>query len=131
RILSSQISFTYTAPGAAPEGEVQIHVFASHDGRATWTNTIVDRVQLGSGCTSAGCYPDFYDSGPVIAQTTNGLTLVYTGATTVRAPRTAWSRSSTDGGHTWSAPVAISTAGANAGFAAAAGSGTSVRLWYG
>jgi hypothetical protein len=131
RIVSSQISFTYTAPGAAPEGEVRIHVYASDDRGATWTDTVVDRVQLGSGCTSAGCYPDFYDSGPVLAQTSNGLTLVYTGATAVGAPRTAWSRSSTDGGRTWSARVTISTPGANAGFATAAGSGTSVRLWYG
>jgi len=131
RVLSSQISFTYTGPGAAAEGELRIHVYASSNGGTTWTDTIVDRVQLGSACTSQTCYPDFYDSGPVLAQTTNGVTLVYTGATTVGAARTAWSRSSTDGGVTWSPRVTVSSPGANAGFAAAAGSGTSVRLWYG
>ena len=133
RVVSSQISFTYTAPGAGAEGEVQIHLYASDNGGTTWTNSIVDRVQLGSGCTSAGCYPDFYDSGPVLAQDTNGdLTLVYTGATTVGGPRTAYSRSSTDGGRTWSQRVTVSSSGNNTGFAAAVGSGNDgVRLWLG
>lgn len=133
RVLSSQISFTYSGPGGAAQGEARIHVYASGNGGTTWTDTVVDTVQLGSACTSSGCYTDFYDSGPVLAQDSNGdLVLIYSGASAAGGLRTMYSRSSRDGGVTWSARSAISSAGANAAFAAAAGSGNDgAKVWFG
>jgi len=95
RVLSSEFSITYTGPGAAAEGPVKVHIYSSDNGGATWSDNVVDTLELGSPCTSEGCYPEFYDSGPVLAQDTNGdLVLVYSGASTPGGPRTMYARSS-------------------------------------
>lgn len=131
-VVFSEISFTYSGPGAAAEGPVLIHVFRSTDRGATWSDTVVDTVQLGTGCTSAGCYPDFYDSGPALAMDTGGdLAMVYSGATTAGGPRTVFARSSRDGGATWSSRVSLTQSGVNSAFPAAAGAGDDgVRVWF-
>jgi Neuraminidase (sialidase) len=133
RVISTQFSITYSGPGAAAQGPVKVHIYALDPNATTWTDTVVDTLELGSPCTSAGCYPEFYDSGPVAAQDTNGdLVLVYSGAATPGGPRTMYARSSTDGGRTWSARTVISSSGANAAFAAAVGSGNDgARVWFG
>jgi hypothetical protein len=124
RALSTQISFTYSGPAAAAEGVVMIHVLASDDGGETWTDTVVDTLELGSHCTSELCYADFYDSGPALAADEDGdLVIVYSGAREPEGPRTVYARSSTDGGRTWSDRVRLSPSGENAAFAAAAGFG--------
>jgi hypothetical protein len=131
-VVLSEISFTYTAPGGAAEGPTEVRVLRSTDGGATWTNTLVDSLELGSACTSAGCYEDFYDSGPALARDgADDLVMVYNGAATPFGPQTVYARSSTDGGATWSARVALSSPGVNAAFPAAAGAGVGeARVWF-
>ena len=132
RVVSTQISFSYSGPGASAEGVVQVHVLASDDDGATWSDTIVDTLELGIPCTSEGCYADFYDSGPALAADEDGdLVIVYSGAATAEGPRTVYARSSTDGGTTWGARVALSPAGVNAAFAAASGTGNDgARVYF-
>lgn len=133
RVVSSQISFTYSGPGGAAVGQVWIHALASDDLGATWDDTIVDRLELGTPCVSDGCYADYYDSGPVLGRDPGGdLVIVYSGAAASGGPRTVYARSSTDGGRSWSPRAPISSPGANAAFAAATGEGDDeVHVWYG
>ena len=132
RVVFAQISFTYSGPQDAAEGVQQIHVFASDDGGATWSELLLDELQLGSECTSRSCYGDFYDSGPALAADEDGdLVIVYNGASTPFGPQTVYSRSSQDGGLTWSDRVQLSKEGVNAAFPAAAGEGDDgARVWF-
>ena len=132
RAVFSHISFTYSGPGDEAEGTTQIHVFASDDAGATWSNLVVDELELGTDCTSRSCYRDYYDSGPVLAADEDGdLVIVYSGATEPFGPRTVYERSSTDGGHTWSPRTRLSRSGVNAAFAAAVGAeDDEVRVWF-
>jgi hypothetical protein len=135
RVLSSQISFTYSGPARAAEGVVQIEIFASDDGGVTWTaagDSVIDTLELGTPCTSELCYADFYDSGPALAADIDGdLVVVYSGASEAGGPRTVYARSSTDGGGSWSSRDPLSPSGVNAAFAAAAGYGDDgVRLYF-
>jgi hypothetical protein len=132
RILHPHISFSYTGPGGAPEGPIVIHVIASDDGGQSWTDLVIDELEVGTDCTSRGCYEDYYDSGPVLAMDPQGqLVVVYNGAAEPLGPRTVYARSSTDGGITWSDRVRISRVGVNAAFPAAVGGGDDeVRLWF-
>jgi hypothetical protein len=132
RVVSTQNSFTYSGPAAAAEGVVLQHVYASDDGGATWSDTVIDTLELGSPCTSELCYADFYDSGPALAADEDGdLVIVYSGASEPEGPRTVYARSSTDGGRTWTSRVELSPSGANAAFAAAAGTGDdAVRIYF-
>jgi hypothetical protein len=132
RVVFSHISFLYTGPGGAPEGPIQMHLFASDDAGATWTNLIVDELEAGTECTSRSCYEDYYDSGPVLAADGDGdLVFVYNGAAESLGPRTVYARSSVDGGRTWTDRVAISRAGVNSAFPAAVGLGDDeARLWF-
>src|SRR5581483_4648951 len=131
-VTFTDISFTYSGPGGAARGPVQIHAFTSADGGQMWTRTLVDTLKLGVPCTSEGCYADFYDSGPALAGDANGkLVMVYDGASTYHGPRTVYARSSLDGGLTWSDPVQLSPDGVNAAFPAAAAFGDGeVRVWF-
>jgi hypothetical protein len=132
RVVSTQNSFTYSGPAAAAEGVVLQHVYTSDDEGATWTDTVVDTLELGTECTSELCYADFYDSGPALAADDDGdLVIVYSGASEPEGPRTVYARSSTDGARTWSSRQALSPSGANAAFAAAAGVGDDgVRVYF-
>ncbi len=131
-VVLSEVSFTYTAPGGNAEGPMLVHVLRSTDGGVIWTNTVVDSLELGTPCTSAGCYADFYDSGPALAADSSGdLVIVYNGASTTFGPQTIYARSSSDGGVSWSDRVALSPSGVNAAFPAAAGaSAGNVRVWF-
>ena len=128
----SHISFTYTGQGDTVEGPVLIHDIRSTDGGATWTDIVIDdTLERGTPCTSRGCYANFYDSGPALAaDAADNLVLVYNGAATPDGPRTVFSRSSTDGGLTWTDPVTISKVGVNAGFPAAAGRGDEIDAYF-
>jgi hypothetical protein len=132
RVVSTQISFDYSGPDGGARGQVFIHVLSSDDGGGTWTDTIVDRLELGSPCTSRACYDDFYDSGPALAADDDGdLVIVYSGASRRGGSRTVYERSSTDVGRTWTDRTRLSRAGSNAAFAAAAGAGDGiVKTWY-
>ncbi|HEU4356594.1 MAG TPA: sialidase family protein, partial [Actinomycetota bacterium] len=132
RVTFAEMSETYTAPGGASEGPVLAHAITSDDGGATWTDVVVDQVELGVPCTSEWCYADFYDGHTAIAGDADGdLVMLYDGATRVGGPRRIWARASTDGGVTWSGRVALSPQGANAGFPAAVGFGDGrVRAWF-
>ncbi len=131
-VTFTDISFTYSGPGGAARGPIEIHAFTSADGGQTWTRTLVDTLKLGVPCTSESCYADFYDSGPALAGDASGrLVMVYDGASTYHGPRTVYARSSLDGGLTWSDPIQLSPDGVNAAFPAAAGFGDGeVRVWF-
>ena len=46
---------SYTGPGVAPEGQVQVHAIRSTNQGATWSNVTVDSVELGAECVADGC----------------------------------------------------------------------------
>ncbi|HEX6231360.1 MAG TPA: sialidase family protein [Actinomycetota bacterium] len=123
-VVFTEISFSYTGPGGDAEGPIQIHAIRSSDGGTTWTDTIVDELELGPPCTSRGCYRDFHDSGPALAADEDGdLVVVYNGASRPGGPRTVYARSSTDGGQTWSPRTRLSRRRVNAAFPTAVGTG--------
>jgi hypothetical protein len=132
RIVFGQVSFSYTGPDHAAEGVQKVHVFASDDEGITWSELVVDELELGTECTSRSCYGDFYDSGPsLVADQDGDLVIVYNGASTPFGPQTVYARSSTDGGLTWSDRVALSKDGVNAAFPAAVGDGNDgARVWF-
>jgi hypothetical protein len=131
-VVFGEGSLDYSGPGGAAVGQVFQHVLRSTNGGASWTDTVVDQVELGEPCEADGCYADFYDGHNAITADTNGqLTLLYDGATTIEGPATIWARRSTNGGATWSARVAISAAGEHATAPAAEARGPGdVRAWY-
>jgi BNR repeat-like domain/BNR/Asp-box repeat len=132
RIVFGQVSFSYTGPDHAAEGVQKVHVFASDDEGATWSELVIDELELGTECTSRSCYSDFYDSGPsLVADRDGDLVIVYNGASTPFGPQTVYARSSTDGGLTWSDRVALSKDGVNSAFPAAVGDGNNgARVWF-
>ena len=131
-VVFGQVSFTYSGPHNAAAGVQRIHVFRSQDEGATWSELVVDELELGTECTSRSCYGDFYDSGPSLVADQNGdLMIVYNGASTHFGPQTVYARSSTDGGLTWSDRVALSKNGVNSAFPAAVGDGNDgARVWF-
>jgi BNR repeat-like domain len=131
-VVFSQVSFSYHGPGGAAEGTQDVHVFRSEDGGATWSEVVLDELELGRECVSAGCYPDYYDSGPALAHDGDGdLVIVYNGASEPLGPQAVYARSSTDGGVTWSDRVQLSKAGVNSAFPAGVGDGDDgVRVWF-
>ena len=131
-VVFAQISFAYTGPDHAAEGVQRIHVFRSTDDGDTWSEIVVDELELGRECTSRSCYGDFYDSGPALAADDDGdLVIVYNGASEHFGPQTVYARSSKNGGLTWNDRVPLSKDGANAAFPAAAGEGNDgVRVWF-
>jgi len=130
-VVFSEVTFSYTGPDDEAEGPIFVHVLVSADGGATWTDTVVDTLELGIACTSRSCYADYYDSGPALAaDADDDLVIVYNGASEPFGPQTVFARSSTDGGLTWSDRVPLSRAGVNAAFPAAVGyANDEVRVW--
>ena len=47
-------------------------MFASDDEGVTWSELVVDELELGTECTSRSCYGDFYDSGPSLVADQDG-----------------------------------------------------------
>ena len=131
-VVFSQSSISYTGPGAAPEGQVQVHAIRSSNQGSTWSNVVVDSVELGPACVAAGCTSDYYLGHSAVSADANGaLVMLYDGSTTAGGPQTIWARRSTDGGAIWTARVALSAAGSSSSFPAmesrAAGD---VRVFY-
>ncbi len=123
-VVFAEISLSYTGPGGEAKGSIQVHAIRSVDGGGTWTDSVVEELDLGPPCTSKGCYRDFHDSGPALAMDEDGdLVIVYSGAAVSGGPRTVYARSSTDTGQTWSPRVRLSRRTVNSAFAAAVGTG--------
>jgi hypothetical protein len=131
-IVFSQSSVSYTGPGASPEGQVQVHAIRSVNQGTSWSNVVVDSVELGAECVADGCSEDYYLGHSAVAADANGaLVMLYDGATTAGGPQTIWTRRSSDGGATWSARSALSTAGVASSFPAMESRGTGdVRAFY-
>ncbi|MGZ8629991.1 MAG: sialidase family protein [Actinomycetota bacterium] len=131
-VLFSQSSVSYTGPGSSPEGQVQVHAIRSTTQGATWSNVVVDSVELGAACVAAGCSEDYYlGHSAVSADVSGALVIVYDGATSAGGPQMIWARNSTDAGATWSARTALSTSGSFSSFPAMESRGSGdVRVWY-
>jgi hypothetical protein len=130
-VVFSESSLLYGGGGKLV-GQNFTHVFRSTNAGATWTVTQVDTVENGPACTAAGCSPDYYPGHTSISADANGaLVLLYDGATTSGGNETVWARRSTDGGVTWSARQALSTAGEMGDFPVVESRGSGdVRAWY-
>jgi hypothetical protein len=131
-VVFSQSSISYTGPGASPEGQVQVHAIRSTNQGASWSNVTVDSAELGVECVAAGCSADYYLGHSAVSADANGaLVMLYDGATTAGGPQTVWAKRSTDGGATWSARTALSTAGVFSSFPAMESRGAGdVRTFY-
>ncbi len=112
-VVLSESSITYTAPGQAPEGRVRLHAIVSSDRGSTWRNVVVDRVKVGQPC--ADCRSDYYIGHTSVTADEQGLLVfAYDGASRNLGPQRAYVRTSSDGGLTWSDPVAVSKASEHA-----------------
>ena len=131
-VAFSQSSVSYTGPAASPEGQVQVHAIRSTDQGQSWSNVVVDSVELGEECVAAGCPSDYYLGHSAIGADSNGaLVVLYDGATAAGGPQVVWSRRSTDGGATWSARTALSTPALFSSFPAMESKGPGdVRAFY-
>ena len=109
-----------------------MHLISSDDAGPRGPTRSSTSSSSGPSARRARATRDFYDSGPVLAEDEGGdLVIVYNGASEPLGPRTVYSRSSIDGGRTWSDRVAISAPGVNSAFPAAAGFGDDeARLWF-
>ncbi len=131
-VVFSQSSVSYTGPGASPEGQVQVHAIRSANQGSSWSNVVVDSVELGADCVADGCSEDYYLGHSAVSADANGsLVMLYDGASTAGGPQTIWARRSSDGGATWSARTALSTAGVFSSFPAMESRDTGdVRAFY-
>ena len=82
--------------------------------RRHWRKVVVDTVDVGEPCISAGCGSDFYIGHIGVADESGRLLYVYDGATTESGPQQIWVKASSDGGLTWSPRTALSVAGEDA-----------------
>jgi hypothetical protein len=131
-VVFAESSIDYSGPATSPVGVVKHVVFVSHNDGKSWSQTIVDTVDVGEPCTSAGCGPDFYIGHDAVSADDQGnLVYLYDGATTQFGPQRIYVRTSTDEGATWSGRTALSVAGENATTPAVEQVGTGkVRDWY-
>jgi BNR repeat protein len=130
--ILSESSISYTGPGGSAEGVVEHHAFVSKDGGRTWTDVLVDSVNVGEPCVADGCSSDFYIGHSAVSADAGGdLVYLYDGATTDLGPQRIYARRSSDGGLTWTARVALSVDGENATGPAVEQTGDGdVRAWY-
>src|SRR3954454_24121907 len=111
-VVFSESSLDYSGPGGSLVGQSQIDVIRSTNKGASWTNSVVDTVELSPVCTAAGCPDDYYPGHTAISADASGnLVLLYDGATTSHGNDTIWCRRSTDAGATWSTRQPLSTGG--------------------
>jgi hypothetical protein len=131
-VVFAESSISYTGPGGAPEGVVKHVALTSHDGGGSWRQVVVDTVDVGEPCVSAGCGPDFYIGHEAVSADDNGhLVYLYDGATTDLGPQRIFVRTSSDEGTTWSARTALSVPGENATTPAVEQVGNGdARAWY-
>ena len=131
-VVFSESSILYGGQGSTPEGVVQHHTFVSTNQGATWTNVLVDSVELGEPCIAAGCYSDFYmGHNGVSADESGNLVIVYDGAVTSGGKQLTFARRSTDGGLNWSSRTALSVSGEHSTGPVVESRGAGdVRVWY-
>jgi hypothetical protein len=131
-VVFSESSISYTGPGGAAEGIVKHVVFISRDQGKHWRQVVVDTVDVGEPCVSAGCGSDFYIGHDSISADERGrLLYIYDGATTELGPQQIYVKASTDGGLTWGPRGSISTVGENATSPAIEQIGNGdTRAWY-
>jgi hypothetical protein len=131
-VVFSQSSISYTGPGASPAGQVQVHAIRSTNQGSSWSDVVVDSVELGEECVAAGCGGDYYlGHSAVSADAAGALVMMYDGATTPGGAQTIWARRSTDGGATWTARAALSAGGLFSSFPAMESRGAGdVRVFY-
>ena len=131
-VIFSESSLDYSGPAASAVGSVSHHAFISRDRGDSWSNVVIDRVEVGVPCTTAGCYADFYDGHTAVSADADGdLVYLYDGAVEPGGQRRIYARRSTDEGRTWSGPVVLSTIGENATAPAVEATGDGdVRAWY-
>ena len=131
-VVFSESSLSYTGPAGSAEGPVRHHAFISRDDGSTWSNVVIDSVEIGEACVSEGCYDDFYAGQTGVTADPDGdLTYMYVGANQAGGKQRAFVRTWTDEGRTWSARQALSPAAEMATNPAieAAGDGD-VRAWF-
>ena len=130
-VVFSESSIVYSG-STKVEGDVWHHAIISRDDGATWENVVVAKVPVGEGCVAAGCSPDFYiGQTSVVSDAPGHLVFAYEGPTTTDGAQRIYVATSSDGGRTWSAGVALSVARENAtGPRLASFGGGDVRMWY-
>jgi hypothetical protein len=118
--------------GTFPSAPIEEHVFISRDRGATWENRTIATVQPGTVCVAAGCTPDYYLGHIALSADASGkLVVLYDGATTPQGLQSISSRTSSDGGRTWSAAQLISAAGETSDAPAVESRRSGdVRAWY-
>ena len=132
------IAFGEVAYAQDSTGPSIVQVHRSTDGGATWSVTNVDTMQEMPHCTSAGCGIDYYGPQAALAADSSGqLMIAYNGNSSALAPQRMYTRTSTNGGSTWSARTDVTgVAGAGSGTAgaafpaAAAGGAGDFRLYF-
>ncbi|MGH7541122.1 MAG: sialidase family protein, partial [Gemmatimonadota bacterium] len=131
-VVFSESSILYSGPGGSPEGVVQHHAFVSTTEGASWTDVVVDTVEIGEPCVAEGCSSDFYlGHNAVSADASGALVYLYDGATAPGGKQSIFARRSTDGGLTWSDRTPISTSGEHATGPAVESQGNGdVRAWF-
>jgi hypothetical protein len=131
-VVFAESSIDYSGPATSPVGVVKHVAFISRDRGRRWTQVVVDTVDVGEPCTSAGCGPDFYiGHESMSADDQDHLVYLYDGASTEFGPQRIYATTSSDEGATWSAPTALSTAGENATTPAVEQVGNGdARAWY-
>jgi hypothetical protein len=118
--------------GTTPTAPIEEHVFISRDRGATWENRTIATVQPGTVCVADGCPPDYYLGHIALSvDGNNNVVALYDGATVAQGPQTISSRTSTDGGRTWSAAQTLSVVGETSDAPAVESRGAGdVRAWY-
>jgi hypothetical protein len=104
----------------------------STDRGKNWRDVVVASVAIGEPCVAEGCSADFYIGHSAVAADAQGdLVYLYDGASTPYGPQRIYAARSTNGGATWSAPVALSVNGENATSPAVEQTGDGqVRAWF-
>jgi hypothetical protein len=107
-------------------GPIKVVVTRSLDGGATFQTATVDTVQQQPDCANKGCPHDHYGGMAALAGDANGtMLLAYTGALVPKGPQYIFTRTSTDGGATWTDRTRVSPGGdVIASFPAVAGTGS-------
>jgi hypothetical protein len=130
-VVFAESSVTY-AGSKNVGGQVWHHAIISRDRGRSWKNVVVAKVPVGEACVADGCKPDFYiGQASVVSDATGHLVFAFEGPTIAGGPQQVEVSTSSDEGRTWSAPVALSTAGEDAtGPRLASSGGGDVRIWY-
>ena len=106
----------YPGGSAQSSGTVDIEIWRSTNGGASWTRNVVDHVFTGSDFRTSSTTTVAADHGA-----TPTLVMEYSGATATGGNGHVWVRRSTDSGATWSAATQLANGSANASFPAVVG----------